>query len=220
MTCPNCGAPGGGPAGCGSCGLGKDPNVGRAFNAGQDQLEKQQKIKKKDNGCFPGVSLILTPSGYKALSSLKKGDIVLSLDSTGNLETVNIKRIATHRPHRLVSVQSSIKGFSFKATKLHPVQTGRGWVPVKNLKAGDELTYVTDSSQIKTHTVKKVTYTDEFKPVYNLVVGGDHTFIVKGCVAHSFVSLRELRCILSILAKTLSYSFQSNASPARLRIKM
>ncbi len=52
MSCPNCGAPGGGPSGCGSCGLGKNPNVGRAFNAGQDQLRQNANQTKDGGGCF------------------------------------------------------------------------------------------------------------------------------------------------------------------------
>jgi hypothetical protein len=212
MSCPNCGAPGGGPAGCGSCGLGKDPNVGGAFNAGQDELRRQQN-SKNDNGCFPGDSLILTPAGYKALSSLKKGDVVSSMDSNGNIVPVNIKRFDSHRPHHLVSVKSNVHGLSFRATKLHPVQTTRGWVPVKDLKVGDELVYVTDSGQQETHTVENVCFTDEFVPVYNLTVDGDHTFIVKGCVAHSFVSFRAFRCMLSKLLNVASYPLRLSASP-------
>ena len=213
MSCPNCGAPGGGPSGCGSCGLGKDPNVGGAFDAGQDELRQQQN-SQKDNGCFPGDSLVLTPFGYKILSELRKGDIVCSLDDAGQITPVNIKRLHSHRPHRLVSVKSSVSGLSFKVTKLHPVQTTKGWVPVNKLKVGVELIYVTDNAVQKTHTIESIDYTEDVEPVYNLIVDGNHTFIVKGCVAHCFVSFRKFRCLLSKYVNAVRYPFQPNPSPA------
>jgi|GEM_PF-3741883 len=196
MSCPNCGAPGGGPSGCGSCGLGKDPNVGGAFNAGQDQLREQQN-SNRDNGCFPGDSLILTPYGYKTLVSLKKGDIILGISSEGNTVETSIKRVDSHKPHRLISVHSEAKGYTFRATKKHPVKTHRGWVPVKDLRIGDELVYVSEGSRVETHKVQNISQVKGAEPVYNLVVDGDHTFVVKGCLAHSFVSFRALRCFLS-----------------------
>jgi hypothetical protein len=45
--CPICGAPGGGPAGCGSCGLGTNPSVGRSLQAGQDAWRRAQEQDRR-----------------------------------------------------------------------------------------------------------------------------------------------------------------------------
>lgn len=211
MSCPNCGAPGGGPSGCVSCGLGRDPNVGGAFNAGQDRLrEQEQLLNKGEKGCFPGDTKVLTLTGYRNISELKKGDYVLSLDSSGKVKLANIKRFDAHKPHRLVEIVSDTKDLSFRATRLHPVQTARGWVAIQNLKIGDELYYATQFGERKKHKVKNIVFTHHYQNVYNIVVDGDHTYILNGCIAHSFVSFRALRCFISKLIATVIGTLKLN----------
>jgi len=207
MACPNCGAPGGGLSGCGSCGLGRDPNVGGAFNAGQDQIRQNiadEKRRNSNKDCFPGDAKVLTPCGQRRLDSIKKGDLVLSIDAAGDIVTATVKRIISHHAHPILQVVSQNPELSFCATKRHPVQTHRGWVRIKDLCAGDMLSHVAKDGEFIKHKVHCVVQTKRVEPVYNIVVDGNHTYIVHGCIAHSFVYFRELRCWMSYLLKRIN----------------
>ena len=213
MTCPNCGAQGGGPAGCDSCGLGRDPNVGRHINAGQDQIEQRQRSSNRD--CFPGDANVRTPAGERRIDSIRKGDSVLGVTATGTVVSTTVKRICSHDgAHQLLRVVSSKPELSFYVTKRHPIQTTRGWLRVRDVRPGDVLSYVDSGGNVLTHTVQCVELTSRYEPVYNLTVDGDHTFIVHGCIAHSFVYFRILRCCLDRLRSVLGWRFSGRLVPA------
>ncbi len=148
--------------------------------------------------CFPGEAMVLTPDGQKRIDSLGVGKIVLSLDTNSRLVPAKITRMVSHRrPHPILRVVSVHEDLSFFATKRHPVRTQRGWVRIKSLQPGDVLSYVTEKGEVRSHEVARVEKTERVEPVYNLIVDGDHTFLVQGCVAHSFVYFRRLRTFLN-----------------------
>lgn len=148
--------------------------------------------------CFPGDALVWTPGGAVRMDSVAVGQIVLGLDSSGCVVPTEVVRVVRHRrPHPILQVVSSQEELSFFATKRHPVRTLRGWVRVKGLRPGDKLSYVNEGGEVRCHEVLGVEATERSEPVFNLVVDGDNTFLVKGCVAHSFVYFRRLRTLLS-----------------------
>lgn len=201
--CPNCGAQGGGPAGCGSCGLGRNPNVGRHINTGNSH-GGYNRGSGGGSSCFPGDAQVLTSRGTRRLDSLKAGDEALSLDADGNVVSASIKRATSHRAEPVVRVVSSDAGLSFQVTRWHPVMTERGWVRAKDLREGDVLTHVQATGILVKHVVRAIEPVNGLVPVFNLVVDGDHTYLVHGCVAHSFVHFRRLRCWLSRAMRAIS----------------
>mgnify|MGYP000988854587 FL=1 len=166
MACPNCGAPGGGPSGCGSCGLGKDPNVGGAFNAGQDQLRHNS--QNKTGGCFTGDSLVLTPNGKKRLENIRKGEHVLCLNEENVLTSEIVKRVSSHARRQVFEVESDNAELSFRATALHPILTSKGWVAVKDICIGDTLITLNESGEKREHVVRRIAPASKSYTVHNL----------------------------------------------------
>ncbi len=216
--CPNCGTPGGGESGCSACGLGPDPNVGNHIEAGQDQIrirqEQERRQRESVTDCFPGDALVLTPRGYIRIDEVRKGDSVLSPDEEGILRPTHVNRIVSHRSHAVLKVVSQTQGLSFGATKRHPVETARGWVRIRDLKPGDSLTHIENNGSRVMHKVQRVEETRRVEPVYNIIVGGNHTYIVRGCVAHSFVYFRALRMLLSRIRRVVAMPFEIIPEPS------
>lgn len=159
--------------------------------------------------------MVLTPRGQRRIDSLRPGSLVLSLDVNGNVVSARVTRTVIHkRPHPILHVVSSNSELSFFATKRHPVQTHRGWVRIKDLRPGDVLSSVSEDGSVFEHEVLRIDRSDRFEAVYNLVVDGDHTFIVHGCVAHSFVYLRRLRTLLCKIGRLVGRrSLDSEGKP-------
>jgi hypothetical protein len=215
MACPNCGAQGGGPTGCTSCGLGRDPKVGRHINTGP-RPNSSQRPSKRD--CFPGDARVLTPAGYRRLDSVRKGDAVISWNSSGRLVAATVLRSVRHHAHALLRVESESPELSFWATKRHPVASSRGWTRVRDLRPGDVLQHIGADGRPSQHRVQAVVPSDRVEAVFNIIVDGNHTFIVHGCVAHSFVYLRGLRCAIHAGARCLGVILPKTAGGASQRI--
>jgi hypothetical protein len=201
MACPNCGAPGGGASGCGSCGLGIRSNVGTGISANQDNLYRKEQEQKRSSGgggggsggCFAGDTRIFTPSGAKPISAIDKGEVVLSIDSRNNLIPVNVRKVKFFGEQIVYRLKMEDSETLISVTGSHPVQTLRGWLRVKDISFGDELISVQSSGKISYSKFVDVTTSNERIGVYNLYVDGTHTFIADGIVAHSFVHFRHLR---------------------------
>ena len=159
------------------------------------------RLKKKLGGktkaaCFPGSTLILTPKGYTKISTLKKGDIIVSY-SHGERVTSKVKSrlmypAATIRDYHLEN------GNVFTATAHHTILTNKGWEKLEDLSTGSTILY---SDLEKTKPIKIVKIDNERKEVvYNLHTIGNHNFIVKGgIIAHNYTFLRRIRTALASL---------------------
>lgn len=189
MACPNCGAPGGGPSGCGSCGLGRDPSVGRAFNTGSNYSGGGG---GGGSGCFSATTRVRTPSGWARISELSIGDTISTFrpsDTTiGQREVFKIRHLQKRKCMRIATTSDNV----LEVTKGHPLLTDSGWAPAKKLVVGGSLLNFNhdclESDEI-TSIEEKTTVED----VYHLYCGFDHTYIVEHAVSHCFAYARGLR---------------------------
>lgn len=190
MACPYCGAPGGGAGSCGSC---------QHHRSGSSVQGAYRSGGGGGGECFPADSLVLTPRGLIRIDSIKKGSSVLGVSRDGTLKPFTVKRVDSHEPGPLLFVRSFQADRSFHITKLHAVSTKRGWIKARNLKSGDEVSFVDENGRTQFHKVRAVETSSKIAGLYNLIVDGDHNFIVQGCIAHSFVRFRLLRCAINSL---------------------
>ena len=198
--CPNCGAQGGGPAGCNNCGLGKDPNVGKHWNAGQAQMEIERQRKQEhqrqmsggSNGCFPTGTPILTPNGLVAIEQLKTGDHVLSPDITGKLMLKKVIKRIDHKPQQ-IWVIALHNNSQIMTTSIHSFMRNGKWVQAHQLKNGDKISTVSQNGHLSEKMVTASYKGSTSAPVFNLIVAGNFTFIANGAVVHSFSYFRDLR---------------------------
>ncbi|MBX3328250.1 MAG: Hint domain-containing protein [Nitrospira sp.] len=198
MGCPNCGAPGGGLAGCGGCGLGRDPDVGRGtWNTGQtksQQYESQSTSGRRGSGCFPATARVRTPQGWQEMGAITVGDTVLSYDAeSGRTRARTVTKKLEYSPRTLWSIELSLSTSPILTTKTHRFLTQRGWIQAGKLRQGDHVVMVNETFATDVQEVRSVQRLPKQEKVYNLYTAGEHTYVVEGCVVHNFSVLRQLR---------------------------
>ena len=144
-------------------------------------------------GCFVAETRILTPNGWNEIASLKRGDSVMSLDrGTGQLVSCQVLKLLRYSAKQLWDVQLA-GGEVLTTTKDHSFLTRRGWTTTKNLRVGEELSFVNRAGQTRLNSIVEITRTERAEPVFNLRTGREFNFIAEGLVAHNFTHLRGLR---------------------------
>ena len=149
--------------------------------------------KEEPPSCFPASTLVCTESGWREIGDIVAGELVLACDSGGNVAFRKVSKKNVYSPSRISRVYQDGGAEMFSATKSHSIKTARGWFRVGQLKVGDEVEQVDLSGGKSYQKVEKIVHDDAIEPVYNLVVEKDYTFVVKGCLAHSFTYFRSIR---------------------------
>jgi len=209
--CPNCGAPGGGPSGCSSCGLGIDPNVGRHINAGQDQLRAEQERQRRQHpggpDCFPVGTNILTPLGSVDISTVTIGYVVLSYNfEKQHMEPKRVLKIVPgHLSSNLISMKFS-NDETLKCTKNHPFRVDNKWMKAKNLEG--QMILLKSANDDKLVKVEHVYAIEDKVEVYNLIVEDNYNFIAEGAVVHSFAYFRSFQVAFYNFIKRVSLNFK------------
>ncbi|MEM9570747.1 MAG: Hint domain-containing protein [Pseudomonadota bacterium] len=204
MACPYCGAPGGGSGSCGSCQHHRSgSSVSGAYRSGGS---------RSTNGggeCFPGDAIVYTEFGPVRLDRILPGDLVMALDEAGHISPQSVQRVVSHRAGALIRIESESPELGFSVTRKHPILTESGWQRASKLQAGDLVFAANMSQSIFSHRIKAVSQLSDAPPVYNLIVKTAHTYLVQGCIAHSFVNLRGFRSALNHPLKRI----RANRSP-------
>lgn len=130
-------------------------------------------------GCFPGASKVLTPSGYKSISSLKVGDKVISFNESGKLSESTIQKVFIHKNYEVFE-------YSYWGGKLYA--TPNHWVLNQNNSFSEigkltEHDCLVDGANNLRPLISSQSYSTE--DVYNLSVTPDHTYIVDNIRVHN-----------------------------------
>ncbi|QHE99007.1 DUF637 domain-containing protein [Pseudomonas cannabina] len=154
-----------------------------------DDLYIERLLGEKGPCCFAAGTKVSTPSGDRAIESLKVGDVVWSKPEKGG-KPFAAKILATHQRSdqpiyrlKLKSVRDdgTAAGETLLVTPSHPfyVPAKRDFIPVINLKPGDLLQSLADGDS--ENTSSEVESLELYLPVgktYNLSVDVGHTFYV------------------------------------------
>ncbi len=145
--------------------------------------------------CFTKDSLVTMADGtQKPISKIKKGDKVLSKGGgTNTVLGIETPKLGSRKLY-------SINGGPFFFTAEHPFLTKEGWKSISleetkkeeprlmkvlnmkdELKVGDVL--ITEDGEITIETIESKQAPDQ--TLYNLMLDGDHTYIVNGYVVHN-----------------------------------
>lgn len=137
-------------------------------------------------GCFPGDTLVNTPSGLKPIGQLKMGDMVYAYDqSTGRTVTSTVTRTFVHQEESYGLVTFS-DGSSVQVTAVHRFynpQT-KQWQEIGTMKPGDVVLHGLGSAA-KPLTITSLEFTSHRGTVYNLEVDRYHTYYVNGILVHN-----------------------------------
>jgi len=156
--------------------------------------------KKKENSglsmtfaqalCFPADTRFLTPTGYRAIRDLQRGDEVLSIQGDGRMVTERVSRKLSYGPSEILSIE--VDGRTLRTTVHHSLQTDAGWKLAGAIEAGDILSCVDAHGVSRKAAVRSLTL-EPAEAVFNLHTTGPHTAVAEGVVTHNFNKLRWLR---------------------------
>jgi hypothetical protein len=154
-----------------------DPKVKAAIEAEADILEAA--FTSCTRNSFPGDTPVLMADGsHRAISEVRLGELVLASDpDTGELRARPVTDTFRHDTERLVDVVVA-DGSTLTSTAGHKFYVvDRGWTLVSDLRVGD-LMQAPDGSR---HAVTALHDRSGLAPrqVYDLTVGGLHTFFVE-----------------------------------------
>ena len=142
---------------------------------------------RPQKSCFPARATILTSTGLQYIKNIKKGDMVVTYNDSGETRLRPVTRKIKHNDSPIVCLMLN-DGTKLRATSNHTMLTKRGWLRIDNIKKGDYLVRKEDSVCV-TDIIKEI----NSEPVYNLYTAFEHTFIVDGVIAHNFSTLRVFR---------------------------
>lgn len=149
--------------------------------------------RRGGSGCFPGESRVLTPNGWKPISSFQSGDSVLSsVRGSSHLVERVVTEVRVYGRSELFAISICNSQAPVLVTPTHSFLSTRGWLRAEQLREGDMLT-LHQTSGNEVHIVSSVTSSGFADSVYNLITTEEHTFIVEGLVVHNFSYLRSLR---------------------------
>ncbi len=144
-------------------------------------IDEQQRINEANkntpywNICFEKGTLIYGSNGLIPIENINVGDSVYSYNLQTN--TTELSKVAnTFRRETVAIYELTFNNRTVYVTAEHPFYIiGKGWVKVKDLKAGDEL-----QSSVKEKSVKitSVILQERSVMVYNIEVGKNHNYFV------------------------------------------
>jgi hypothetical protein len=147
-------------------------------------------IAKQMGFCFPADTRFLTPTGYRAIGELQRGDEVLSIRPDGTLVTQQISRKINYGPSEVLNI--TVDGRQLRTTVHHSLRTETDWKLAGSLKAGDILQCVDAAGMTKLAAIASVAHEPQ-EAVFNLHTTGPHTAVAEGVLTHNFNKLRWLR---------------------------
>jgi hypothetical protein len=136
------------------------------------------------SGCsFAGKTQVATPTGNRAISSLRVGDMVEAFNvSTRKAEARKIEHVWIHKDNDLVDVRLRVQDDrtlpphdeTIHTTANHPWLSANGWAAAGDLKVGEQLLTLWGGYG----QVLWVHHVQDSEDMYNLTVSDDHTFAV------------------------------------------
>ncbi|MEI7012598.1 TIGR04388 family protein, partial [Leptospira licerasiae] len=136
--------------------------------------------------CFVAGTLVHTPTGLKAIETLKIGDVVFAFDEESGQKVIRkVTETFINQTTTILKITDS-KGEVIETTWNHPFYVTAGmWVKAKDLIVGDEFLTI-DGKEIKVVSIQE-SIRDE--KVYNLEVEDAHTYYVSenGVLVHNYL---------------------------------
>jgi hypothetical protein len=135
------------------------------------------KLNCSDSGCFVAGTKVRTPNGDMEIQNLRVGDQVYSSNALGDLVVATV-----NSTHRALAVNYLLINGSTGVTSEHPFRAGNAWVDAGQLMTGDVISRINGTS-----TVVSIARVERGVRVYNIEVGGTHTFFANGWLVHNKV---------------------------------
>lgn len=145
----------------------------------------------KFDHCFTGETMIKTLDGEKRIDEIKVGDFVYT--GNGSRQVVKFFDNGIQDVCEYKITYENGTSITINSTQSHKVKTSRGWVQIKDLKAGDAV-FIFNSSFRRTKdvaqlcSVKEISVLSERKEhTYNLMIDEIHEYFANGLLVSNCV---------------------------------
>ncbi len=137
-------------------------------------------------GCFTGSTLVDTPAGPRPIVDLRAGDDVFTYDqATGQTVVSPILRTFVHSD-QAYGVVTFTDGTTINVTSIHPFYDARWkmWREIGHMRPGD---IVLQGRGLSARPIRIVSleFSSGQGTVYNIEVGGHHSYYVNGILVHN-----------------------------------
>ncbi len=131
--------------------------------------------------CVAEGVMVATPTGPRAIESLKRGDRVWSFDTKNRKRVINT--VETIR-HGFAGETISFPG-GLRVTTNHPVYANGNWQPAGRVVAHDTLLKLADDHAVQAIKPVSLKRTVSCVPVIDLTVAEPHNFFAGGLLVHN-----------------------------------
>jgi predicted lipid-binding transport protein (Tim44 family)/ribosomal protein L31 len=133
-------------------------------------------------GCFEGSTEISCPNGTKPISEISPGDAVLSFEGGRTILSVVSEKYARFADeYYRVSTESR----TVNVTAEHPFYTPDGYVKAQDLRVGGIVFMRGEEGALSLEEITSIELVHSPIEVYNLQVGGAHTFFANDFAVHN-----------------------------------
>ena len=105
--------------------------------------EISTRCKNNCTFCIPSGYSVLTNIGYKEISTIKRGDIVISSHNNKQVSNQVIETYERDYTGNIIVIQLENNSI-VKLTPEHPILTNRGWIEAKNINQTDNIVHIHD----------------------------------------------------------------------------
>ncbi|MDA1231460.1 MAG: 3-dehydroquinate synthase, partial [Planctomycetota bacterium] len=133
-------------------------------------------------GCFPAGTQIQSPTGTRAVDSLRSGDVVTTVRADGTSGQGIVASVFVTM-NRLIEVRTEESTLTTTETQPLALAEG-GLLAAGELKLGDRI-YMWDGRERRAVVVRSVNPTGQDARVFNLILGEPVLFIANGFLARS-----------------------------------
>lgn len=139
-------------------------------------------LARGGGGCLREGTLILTPSGERAIEQLRSGDAVLACGREG-VFPATVQEVMRVLPATYLDID--VEGAAIQVTDEHPVETGPGVFKVaRNLRPGDAVCRLV-AGRVVSGTVRTVTRVPATAAAWNLLVSPAGVYAANTVVVHN-----------------------------------
>jgi len=134
-------------------------------------------------GCFEGSTQIACVNGSMKISDLQPGDIILSFDKKGATTQSQVTEkysLNTSEYYEITTESSAVN-----VTPEHPFLVPGGFAEASTLSVGDIVYSLSENGALNEERVVSKTLFSQPLEVYNLQVGGEHTFFANTLAVHN-----------------------------------
>lgn len=138
--------------------------------------------------CFTAdTRILMSDRSLKPISQIKVGEQVLGFDERrGRVTVAEVTHTQRHTQKHYIALSSADGSITLKVTRNHPLYSSGKWIPAGDIHGGQPVAALAPNDEsLSATTLSQVADGGGVDDVFNLTVGGVHTYFAEGILAHN-----------------------------------